>query len=195
MGDAKEQDLGWADRVPPVGGAETRAVAFLASGELLSTDWWGILCPLMFVLSLLVSVGWIWNTDELVIERKGFILMGIVFSCYAAAVLSKRIRDEHYADLLVAYAQGTGLYHRSIVNNLRSNGSFRAATRFGFMFAVGILFDGIYLMPLAVASKWYISMMCLYDIGFAFVLANHKRNVDVAENLILALKANSDHRA
>lgn len=176
------------DRAPPVGDpAETRAIALMACDNLRGTDSWGLLCPILLALSLIVSGSWIWVTDELVNERKGYVCMGILFTAYGVAMLSKRVRDEQAADLLERVAKHTQFYHQSTVKQLRGTDAFRTATRLGFGIAFCMLFGGIYFMPFSPSSKWIITMMCLHTISCTFVYANQKRNADTADTLSQAL--------
>jgi hypothetical protein len=182
--------VGGGDGQPGGGPAnllETRAIAYMSCENLRGTDNWAWLCPAIFVLSVFVSMGWLWNTTELVLERKGYVFMGLMFTAYAVMVLSKRIRDEQYADLLLQYGTRTRFYHESTVKHLRGTDAFRTATRFGIAIAMIALFGGIWSMPFESASKWMLAVMCVQTIGSSFMLANHKRNQDTGVTFIQTL--------
>jgi len=168
-------------------GDQTLAIARIALENLRGTDNWAMLCPFILALTTFVSLTWLWNTDELVTERKGYIFITLAACMYACVVLSKRVRDEQYADLLEKYGHRTRFYHESTVNQLRGTDAFRSATRFGLAAFLLALFIGIFLMPFSGTSKAMLANMCLQVIASTFVYANQKRNADTASIFLQSL--------
>jgi hypothetical protein len=172
--------------------AETRAIAYLSTMKLAGTDQWSFLSKAILLLSFTISFGYLYFTDELASERKGFLSMGILSSSWCAVTLSKRIRDEQHGDLLVKYAQHTRMYHPSNISNLRGTDSFRIATRVAvFVFFVA-LYGGLWYMPLPNGTKWMIAMICTFTISSTFIYAQANRNQDDAASYLRQLNGNAE---
>merc|ERR1719152_135352 len=109
----------------------------------------------------MIGMMWTWEEDVMVVERKGFISVCVLWCEASFFHFAKLVRDR--ADPLKA-------------RELRTQCAFQALVVISSLASFCILLGGVFIMPLDLPKKFYLAVGSGFMLSTAFFLAKHIRD-------------------
>jgi len=148
--------------------------------ELLNgTAAWNLFVRVCWLLSQATLLLGILSLEDLAVERKGFLIIGILYSTSATMTLTKFVRDRGEARLLERAVQAKllpTLGSQGTINALRGTSEWLMACVGSWLTAVGATLFGISQMPLQAHQRLFLLMGLFCCVSATITLAKHIRD-------------------
>jgi len=115
----------------------------------------------LFAVGLMLGLMWTWDAEVMVVERKGFVSVCVLWCEASSFHLAKLVRDRN--DPMKA-------------KELKAQFAFQILVGLSSVLSFCILVGGICIMPLDISKKMFLVVGCGLVLSTAFFLAKHVRD-------------------